>query len=86
VKPKWKDVDTNNYALLCTIEADLSRAHIFTLPKVTGKGSYYRVNVDIILLFGITELQAQIAWKENGIEKRSAAKIVYDPVPPPFCT
>ena len=38
---------------------------MFTIPKFTGKGSYYRVDYDVILLFGVTELQAQIAWKEN---------------------
>ena len=45
---------------LCTIEADLSRA-----PKAKGKGSFYRVDCDIILLFGTTELKAQLAWKEK---------------------
>ncbi|KAJ3738778.1 hypothetical protein DFH05DRAFT_1553084 [Lentinula detonsa] len=38
----------------------------------------HRLNFDIVLLFGLTELQAQIAWKENGLEKRSPAKIVYE--------
>jgi len=79
VTPKWKDVDTNNYTKLCEIEADLSQACILTLPKVKGEGSFYSVDYDIILLFGMTELQAQLAWTENGVEKRSAAKIVYDP-------
>ena len=51
--------------MLCNIEADLSRAPILTLPKVTGKGDYYSVDCDIILLFGMTELQAQLAWMEN---------------------
>ena len=36
-----------------------------TQPKATGKGSFYCANYDIILLFGMTELNAQIAWKEN---------------------
>jgi hypothetical protein len=36
-----------------------------TLPKPTGKGSFYGVDIDIILLFGMTELQAQLAWTEN---------------------
>ena len=26
---------------------------------------YYEVDYDIILLFGTTELKAQVAWKEN---------------------
>jgi len=49
------------------------------VPKAQGKGIFYRLHFDIVLLFGMTELKAQIAWKENGIEKRSAAKIFYDP-------
>jgi len=79
VTPKWRDVDTNNYAKLCTVEFDLSQASVLTLPKTTGKGSYYAVYFDLILLFGMTELKAQVAWQENGIEKRSETKIVYDP-------
>ena len=50
---------------LCTIEADLSRVPILPQPKFTGKGSFYRVRYDIILLFGMTELKAQIAWTEK---------------------
>jgi hypothetical protein len=77
VTPKLSD--TNNFTVLCTLEADLSRAPVRTLPKATGKGVFYSVNIDIILLFGLTELKAQVAWKENGVEKLSAAKIIYDP-------
>jgi len=77
--PKWKDVDTNNYTKLCTIEADLSRVPLSPRPKTTGTGNFYRVDYDIVLLFGTTELQALIAWKEKGNEKKSATKIVYDP-------
>ena len=51
--------------MLCTIEADLSRAPILTLPKTSGNGIYYSVDFDVILLFGMTELQAQVAWTEN---------------------
>ena len=52
-----------NYTLLCTIKVDLSRASIFT--KAKGKGGFYHIALDIILLFAMTELQAQVAWKEN---------------------
>ena len=34
-------------------------------PDATGRGSFYRVMVDVILLFGMTEFTAQIAWREN---------------------
>ena len=50
--------------MLCTIEADLSQA-VVTHPQAKGKGNFYRVDIDIILLFGRTELKAQVAWKEN---------------------
>jgi len=80
VTPKWKDVDTDNYTKLCAIKVDLSRVHWVPQPKATGEGSFYIFDFDIILLFGMTELKAQLAWKENGIEKRSEAKILYDSV------
>jgi hypothetical protein len=44
-------------------------------PKATGKGSFYRVDYDIILLFGMTELKAQVAWKE----KVSAPHMLFNP-------
>ena len=55
----------DNYTKLCTIEADLSRVPMVPRPKATGKGSFYRVDYEIVLLFGMTELKAQIAWKEK---------------------
>ena len=33
--------------------------------KVTGGGIFYRVDYDLVLLFGMTELKAQVAWREN---------------------
>ena len=55
-------VFAENYSKLCTIEADLS---LVIQRKVKGFRSYYTVHFDIVLLFGMTELKAQIAWKEN---------------------
>ena len=54
-----------NYTKLCTIEADLSGVPLLPQPKVAGQGSFYSVDCDIILLFGLTELKAQLAWQEN---------------------
>ena len=51
--------------MLCTIKADFSRAPVFTRPKRTGDGIYHYVDYEVILLFGMTELEAQIAWEEN---------------------
>ena len=38
--------------------------------KGNGGHAYYKADFDIILLFGMTELKAQLAWKEKGVEKR----------------
>jgi len=77
--PNWGDIDTDNYTNLCTISADLSQVSVFPLPKLNGTGIFYQCSYDILLLFGMTELKVQIAWRENGIENRSAAKLIYDP-------
>lgn len=74
--PKWKNVDPDNYTQICSIKADLS--HIVT-PQSKVDGKYYHIEFDIILLFGLTELKAQVAWTEKGVEKRTAAEIFYDP-------
>ncbi|TFK21094.1 hypothetical protein FA15DRAFT_646069 [Coprinopsis marcescibilis] len=76
---EWMDEDTENFSPLCRIEADLSRVTGPPTPKANGNGFYYAVQFEHILSFSATELQAQIAWKENGVEKRSPAKIVFDP-------
>ena len=55
----------DNYTKLCTIEADFSGVPLLPQPTATGRGTFYRIRYDIILLFGMTELKAQIAWKEN---------------------
>ncbi|KAF9476870.1 hypothetical protein BDN70DRAFT_881863 [Pholiota conissans] len=78
-EPKWKDVDTKNYTKLCSIDIDLSYLPLTPRTKPSGNGTFFRLDYDIVLMFGLTELKAQIAWKEGNIEKRSATKIVYDP-------
>jgi hypothetical protein len=54
-----------NYTKLCSITVDLSHMRLTSMKKLTGEGIYYRLDVDIVLLFGLTELKAQIAWKEG---------------------
>ena len=49
---------------ICTIDIDLSHVPLGTLPKPSG-GRYYRLDYEIVLLFGLTELKALAAWKEN---------------------
>jgi len=73
----FMDVNTSLYSQLCTIEVDLS--HLKPTPKNVNasNSTYYKVDYELIMLFGGTELKAQLAWKEHGVEKRSPAKIVY---------
>ncbi|KAH6897540.1 hypothetical protein BKA70DRAFT_751100 [Coprinopsis sp. MPI-PUGE-AT-0042] len=78
--PKWKDQDTSNYAKLCTVEMDLSHLPIIPRAKSNGEtGNYWYLEYTYILFFSAVELRAQISWVEKGVEKRSPAKIVYDP-------
>jgi hypothetical protein len=63
-----KDYPTGNienYTKLCLIEADLSHLPLSRLRKYSGEGHFYRCEYEIVLLFGLTELKAMIAWKEN---------------------
>ncbi|KIJ92018.1 hypothetical protein K443DRAFT_13940 [Laccaria amethystina LaAM-08-1] len=78
---EWFDEDPEIYLKLCTIEADMtSVCHLLPPRRSRKRGKiYYTMNYSIILFFGMTELSAQIAWMENGVEKRSPARVVYDP-------
>ena len=57
------------YSELCTIRVDLSHlwntSNIQTLPKRSGPGVYYEVYYEIVMLFGGTEIEAQLCWNEN---------------------
>ncbi|KAF5315547.1 hypothetical protein D9611_004835 [Ephemerocybe angulata] len=77
--PRWKDIDSTNYKKLCTIEMDLSHLPIKPSAQVAGSGDFFYLEYGYILQFSTVELKAQISWTENGVEKRSPAKIVYDP-------
>jgi len=53
-----------NFTILCTLVADLSNVPLS--PKRNSKGeTYYIVTFDIVMNFGLTELQAQLRWLEN---------------------
>ncbi|EIW54761.1 uncharacterized protein TRAVEDRAFT_50899 [Trametes versicolor FP-101664 SS1] len=76
-RPTWIDLEPECFTSLCTVFADTSAVE--RTPKRGFLGNtYYTQSFDIVLMCGLTELQAQIRWKENGQEKRGPAKIVYD--------
>jgi len=57
--------NVESYTTLCTLQVDPSRLPVTYKRKVSGRGMYYSVNFDIVLLFGLTELQAMVTWKEK---------------------
>jgi len=59
----------DNYTQLCTVITDLSKVPLSPSRGANG-ATFYRIDYDVVLLFGLTELKAQVAWKENGVEKR----------------
>ncbi|TFK63664.1 hypothetical protein BDN72DRAFT_847372 [Pluteus cervinus] len=74
--PKWMDQDPDNFEVMCTIEADASAAS----TRLRGKDgqTYFRSDINIVLSFGLTEFKAQVSWKENGVEKRGPARVIYE--------
>ncbi|KZT22435.1 hypothetical protein NEOLEDRAFT_1180846 [Neolentinus lepideus HHB14362 ss-1] len=79
IKPRWTDdVEPESYRALCTVHADISKAVSSLKPLRGHEGQkYYCFGYKVVLKFGLAELKAQIAWMENGEEKRSPASIVY---------
>ncbi|PBK82157.1 hypothetical protein ARMGADRAFT_1171031 [Armillaria gallica] len=78
--PLWMDVEIDNYPVLCNVTADTREAaRSLVLQRRPDGKSYFSFSFSIILLLGQTEMKAQIAWVENGVEKRSPARIVYGP-------
>ncbi|KAI0824355.1 hypothetical protein BC628DRAFT_1322727 [Trametes gibbosa] len=74
--PRWVDLEPECFTTLCTIFADTSE--VAKTPRKGRNGTHYSQSFDVVLVCGLTELQAQIRWVENGVEKRGPAKIVYD--------
>ncbi|KAJ7578245.1 hypothetical protein C8J56DRAFT_969491 [Mycena floridula] len=74
-KPRWTDIDTAMYSRVCSIVGDFSDAFRTLQPqtRIEGLPPYYRIHYEVVLMFGLTELKAHIAWKEDGVEKRFAA-------------
>ncbi|KDQ52423.1 hypothetical protein JAAARDRAFT_483334 [Jaapia argillacea MUCL 33604] len=76
--PQWTDINPGMFETLCTVVGDTSGAAASALPRRGRHGKlYYRLKFQVVLLFGLAELKAQIAWREKGKELRSPAKIVY---------
>ena len=52
---------------LCEVTADLTEVKSSIKPQYNSSNGtkFYTLQFDVVLLFGLTELQAQIAWIED---------------------
>jgi len=78
--PKWVDQDPSSFSTLCTIRANLSVATKDLVLKKKASGQvYYQLDYDVIVLFGLTELQAYLAWTPKvGPEQRIKAAVSFE--------
>ncbi|KAG9312271.1 hypothetical protein JVU11DRAFT_7574 [Chiua virens] len=77
--PQWVDEERAHFTTLCRVVADTSAiARSLRAQHTTNGESFYRLEVDVVLLFGLSEFKAQISWNDKGVEKRSPASIMYD--------
>ncbi|KAK0212140.1 hypothetical protein DFS33DRAFT_1389252 [Desarmillaria ectypa] len=77
--PKWMDVDKDDYSVYCFVTADTSIVAKSLEPQRCPDGTYYYLlSFDVVMLFGMTELKAQLAWIEDGEGKRGPAQVIYD--------
>jgi len=77
--PHWIDLEPDMFSPMCIVNADIAELFKTSSPRRGLTGNlYYRFDFDIVLSFGLTELKAQVAWMENGREKRSPATIIYE--------
>jgi hypothetical protein len=50
---------------ICSIHADITNIKNKMVAKYNGGTCYYQFDFEVVMLFGGTELEACIAWKEN---------------------
>ncbi|KAF5354126.1 hypothetical protein D9756_006963 [Leucocoprinus leucothites] len=76
--PLFLDEDPENFHKIFTIHADTSGL-IKQAQECQGPfGSYYMLFYDLVILFGFTEFKVQLAWKEDGVEKRTPVEAMFD--------
>ncbi|EGN92781.1 hypothetical protein SERLA73DRAFT_116909 [Serpula lacrymans var. lacrymans S7.3] len=63
LSPRWTDTEPAMFSTLCTVRADTSKVSKNLSPQKGFAGlQFYRQEFSIILMFGLTELKAQISW------------------------
>ncbi|KAG6375698.1 hypothetical protein JVT61DRAFT_3273 [Boletus reticuloceps] len=77
--PEWIDQDKSSFSTYCTIRVDLSVAVKDTVLRKNASGKVcYQLDYDVIVLFGLTEIQAYLCWKARDGERRTTAKISFE--------
>ncbi|KAG2073742.1 hypothetical protein BDR04DRAFT_1127075 [Suillus decipiens] len=72
--PRWTDSEPGMFSTLCNVHADTSKVARTISPRRGYAGlQFYRQEFSIILMFGLTELQAQLSWKEDVSAARGLA-------------
>ncbi|KAI6046251.1 hypothetical protein EDC04DRAFT_2887938 [Pisolithus marmoratus] len=62
----WMDEELDSFTNRCTVYADTSKAAKNLSQQTTRSGDkFYRIDYEVVLLFGLTELKAQISWMED---------------------
>ena len=64
--PIWFNTLSGKYVTFCAVEADLTSIPCQKRKNAQGN-IYYEILLDIILFFGLTEIKAQIAWKDTEV-------------------
>ncbi|KAH6884053.1 hypothetical protein BKA70DRAFT_1205726 [Coprinopsis sp. MPI-PUGE-AT-0042] len=76
--PIWIREEMNSYLTVGQVHASLNGVAVRHIE--TPAGWRYTCHFDVILLFGLTELKAQIAWTDDlGVERRGAAEVIFEP-------
>jgi hypothetical protein len=54
------------YSILCHVHADTTELCKNLQPRTRfGETTFYQINFEVVLAFGLTELKAYIRWDEN---------------------
>lgn len=53
------------FDMMCALRVNLEDMEPIRQTSPHSGLSYFKVAYDIILLFGLTEMKAQVAWKQN---------------------
>ena len=65
IADEWLQTQAH-FTTMCHVIADTSTiARSLRAQQAPGGGDYYRLHFDVILLFGLTELKAQISWNDQ---------------------